>query len=136
LAATGQALLLKYYQEKKELKKFNRQKIEEIYYLTDKAFDKIIRLPQNLLNNEKKVSYEFDDTASKLSMLIQFYVPFIEPDYKEYIDCYVDIGNYITNSVMKMKKNDNSEFEQKLKNYASKHQDFKMKIRTEAIKFI
>ncbi len=134
MAATSQAFILKYYQEKKELKKFNRQKIEEIYYLTDKAFDKIIRLPQNLLNNEKKTSDKFDDTASKLSMLIQFYAPCLESDYKEYIDCYVDIGNYMTDKVMK--KNDNSQLEQKMKNYVSKHQNFKMKIKIEAIKFI
>ena len=127
-------MILKFFTNKKEKKQFYRTKIEEIFYLTDKAFDNIIRTQQKILDTNHTVSYNFDDTSSKLSMLIQFYAIDIEEAYKTYIQVLTSTGTYLTDGVLK--KHDNSQLQEKMKFYFSEHQKFKKLIRQEANKHI
>lgn len=133
-AATGKDLILKFFQNKKETKQFYRIKIEEIFYLTDKTFDKIIRMQPQLLDSNHTTSYDFDDTSSKLSMLIQFYAIELENPYKEYITVLTSTATYLTNGVLQ--NHDNSEFVEKMKFYSTEYQKFKRLIRNEANKYI
>ena len=91
-------------------------------------------MQQKILDTNHTVSYNFDDTSSKLSMLIQFYAIDIEEAYKEYVKVLTSTGTYLTDGALQ--KHDNSQLEEKMQFYFSAHQKFKKLIRQEANKYI
>jgi len=91
-------------------------------------------MQQKILDANHTVSYSFDDTSSKLSMLIQFYAIDIEESYKTYIQVLTATGTYLTDGALQ--KHDNSQLQEKMQFFFSEHQKFKKLIRQEANKHI
>jgi len=134
-AATGQYFITNYFQNKKEKKKFYREKLEEIFILTDKTQHKILTTQTSILNDNIKPTGEFDNSSSKLSMLIQYYAPDIEKEYQEYLKVWANVGQYLISDVFKKEKNQ-EEYVAKMQTYNQAYLNFKKIIRNEANKYI
>lgn len=133
-AAVGKDLIVKWIDNKKEMKKFHREKIEEIFRLVDKASDELVRLPTRMVDSNTQVSYDFDDCSSRLAMLIQFYAPNLEVNYHEYLMTYKNTHMYLIDMVSK--QNDGSDFITIMSQYFEKYKAFKQMIRDEAKKYL
>jgi hypothetical protein len=133
-AAIGKDLIVKWIDNKKEKKKFHREKIEEIFRLVDKASDELVRLPTRMADQNAKISYNFDDSNSRLAMLIQFYASNLEGSYHEYLMTYKDTHMYLIDMVSK--KNDGNDFITIMPQYFEKYKALKKMIRNEAKKYL
>ena len=91
------------FQNKRENKKFQREKMEEIFLLIDKTQHTIYTTQAIILNNNIFSKGEYDSSISRLSMLIKYYAKDIEEQYKEYVKIYDEVRNYLEVSIKNKK---------------------------------
>jgi hypothetical protein len=129
LVAISKDIINYYFQNKKEQKKFYREKLEEIFTLTDKTQHTIYTLQTNILNQDIKSTGKFDDSNSKLAMLIQYYTPNIEKEFQDYLIIWANAGHYLVNSTVNKNLN-------QIEEYNEAYLKFKKIIREEAKRYI
>ena len=134
-AAVGQYFITSFFQNRKEKKKFYREKLEDIFTLTDKTQHTIYSSRTNMLNKDIKSTGKFDDSNSKLAMLIQYYTPNIEKEFQEYLKVWANVGQYLVSDIIGQELKQD-EFIQQMQNYDKAYIKFKKSIREEAQKYI
>ena len=127
LSAIGKDLIMKYFDSKEKTNKFYLVKLEEIFYLTDKLSDNIIKTPMRLADVNSSSSHEYDETASKLAMLIRFYIPNLEEIHKKFITACGDTTKYFIDY-----SSEKTDYGEVMKNYFDIYLDFKKQIINES----
>ncbi len=135
LVAVSKDIVNYYFQNRKEKKKFYREKMEEIFTLTDKTQHTIYTSQTNILNKDIKSTGKFDDSNSKLAMLIQYYAPNIEKEFQDYLKIWANVGQYlVSGTIGKDLKQD--KYVKQMQEYNKAYLKFKKCIREEAQKYI
>jgi hypothetical protein len=135
LVAISKDIINYYFKNKKEQKKFYREKLEEIFTLTDKTQHTIYTSQTNILNDDIKSTGKFDDSNSKLAMLIYYYAPDIEKEFQDYLQMWANVGHYLVNSTINENLDQNEHLKQ-MQKYNEAYLEFKKCIREEAQKYI
>ena len=135
LVAISKDIINYYFQNKKEQKKLYREKLEEIFTLTDKTQHTIYTSQTNILNQNIKSTGKFDDSNSKLAMLIQYYAPNIEKEFQNYLTIWANVGHHLVNSTVNKNLNQNEHLKE-MQEYNEAYLKFKKCIREEAKKYI
>ncbi len=80
LSAIGKDLLLEKSKNIIKTKDFKRQKLEEIFILMDKVSQETIK--------PLKYKGSLDGVGAKLGMIVRFYFPELNTDYKEFLQVF------------------------------------------------
>lgn len=80
LSAVGKDLLLERSKNITKTKDFKRQKLEEIFILMDKLSQETIK--------PLKYKGSLDGVGAKLGMIIRFYFPELNTDYKQFLQVF------------------------------------------------
>ena len=135
LVAVSKDIINYYFQNKKEKKKFYREKMEEIFTLTDKTQHTIYTSQTNILNKEIKSTGKFDDSNSRLAMLIQYYTPDIDKEFQDYLKIWANIGQYLVSGTIS-KDLTQDVYVKQMQEYNEAYLKFKKSIRNEASKYV
>jgi hypothetical protein len=84
LSAIGKDFFLEHNKNKVKIKDFKRQKLEEIFILMDKVTQETIK--------PLKYKKSLDGVGAKLGMIIRFYFPELNEDYKEFLQIFQKIS--------------------------------------------